>query len=185
MRLPGMGRRDLALDYGKGVATLDDSKRALAKALKATPRQVERSADQATPVCLVGQTRSGADYAAQRRHWLRRARGWSAEQWPERLPQGQYAIFLAPLSPDSVTKPRQHPKPIAVPCYIDFDLSLAPEAALAIVVGVWLEQIGARDFRALALTPPILERYAAGRLIARGVLDYGLDWTLPPPLPAV
>ncbi len=46
---------------------------------------------------------------------------------------------------------------------------------------VWLSQVAALDFGAVALSPPVLEHYAIGRLVKREVVDYGLDWPLPPP----
>ncbi len=38
-----------------------------------------------------------------------------------------------------------------------------------------------RQLDAVALAPPILERYAAGRLLNREIIDHGLDWPLPAP----
>jgi hypothetical protein len=56
-----------------------------------------------------------------------------------------------------------------------------PEPALAIVISVWLSKVAVRDFDAVVLAPPILERYLNDRLVSREVVDFGLDWPLPAP----
>ncbi len=178
---PRILRRDLPLDYGKGLATPEQARRSLRKALKANARHTARAEDRPTELCLVGQTRSGADYSAQRRHWLRKASGWSAERWPERLSGEEYALFVAPVDPHAARRRRYHPRPAAEPILVQFDLRLAPELALAIGVGVWLHQVAVGQLDAVDLAPPILERYAAGRLLSREVIDHGLDWALPAP----
>lgn len=177
MWLPRLSLRgDVPIDFGKGLATPKQARRALAKAFKANARHAARAGEEPTPVCLVGQARQGADYAAQRRYWARKARGWSAQGWPERLPQDRYAMFVCPLSPTAATQAREHPKPIAVPAFIQFDLTLPPESALALVASVWLAKEAVADFDAVALAPPILERYVGGQFASRATLDYGLDW---------
>jgi hypothetical protein len=168
-------------DYGSGRATPKDARRALKKALDQAEKRARRTDGVPTPFCLVGQVRSGRDYAAQRRHWLRKARGWSAEGWAEHLPDGHYSVFVAPVSPDAAVRAREHPRPSAVPVQIEFNLVLPPESALAIATSVWLSQVAVRDFDAVALTPPVLEHYATGRLVTREVLDCGLGWPLPSP----
>jgi hypothetical protein len=46
----------------------------------------------------------------------------------------------------------------------------------------WLEDVGMSDFRALRLAPPVLEAWApGGRLVSREIIDFDLDWSLPPP----
>lgn len=177
----GLLLRGVPVDYGSGRATPKDAHRALKKALSQAEKRARQTHQTPTPFCLVGQVRSGRDYIAQRRHWLRKARGWSAEGWAEHLPAGQYSIFVAPVSPDAAIRLREHPRPSAVPVQIEFNLVLPPESALAIATSVWLAQVAVRDFAAVALTPPVLERYATGRLVKRAVVDYGLDWPLPPP----
>jgi hypothetical protein len=52
---------------------------------------------------------------------------------------------------------------------------------LAVVCAAWLEDVGTTDFQALRLAPPVLEGWATGgRLVSREVVDFGLDWPLPP-----
>jgi len=174
-------RREISADYGTGVATPDDARRMLRKTLKATARNAARADDQPTELCLVGQTRTGDDYRAMRRHWLRKARGWSAERWPERLPGDRYALFVIPLSPEGAQRRRDHPRPAAEPIFMDFNTRLTPEAALAIAASVWLQQVAVAQLNAVALAPPILERYAGGRLLERALVDHGLEWPLAAP----
>ncbi len=178
---PRILRRDLPLDYGKGLSTPEQARRALRKAPKANACHAARAEDSPTELCLVGQTRSGADYSAQRGHWLRRARGWSAERWPERLSGERYALFVVPLTAQAARRRRDHPCPTLEPIFVDFDLRLEPASALALGVSVWLQQVAVCQLDAVALAPPILERYAAGRLLSREVVDHGLDWALPAP----
>lgn len=177
LTLPSL-RSDVPLDHGKGLATPKQARRALVKALKVTARHAARTGEEPTPICLVAQARGGADYRTQRRHWVRKARGWTAEGWPERLAQDRYAIFLVPLAPERAADARAHPKPLAVPAFIQFDLNLPPESALALAASVWLSMEAVTDFDAVALAPPILERYLGGQLASRATVDYGLDWQL-------
>lgn len=109
-----------------------------------------------------------------------RLAGGRADGWPERLAQDRYAIFLVPLAPERAADARAHPKPLAVPAFIQFDLNLPPESALALAlaVSVWLTKEAVTDFDAVALALPILERYLGGRLESRATVDYGLDWQL-------
>lgn len=181
MRLPrpSLRRGDVPIDFGKGLATPKQARRALAKALKANTRHSARAGEPSTPVCLVGRARQGADYTKQRHYWVRRARGWSAQGWPQRLPRERYAMFVCPLSPAAAAQVLEHPKPIAVPAFIQFDLRLPPESALALVASVWLAKEAVADFDAVALAPPVLERYLGGRCASRETVDYDLEWQLP------
>lgn len=174
-------RRDLALDYGPGVATPKDARRALQRALRDNARRAQRG-DERPDLCLIGQAHSGEDYPSLRSHWMRRARGWSVERWPARLPQDRYALFVAPVSPDVASRPRHHPRPEAEPVFVDFDLALDPTDALAIGVAVWLEQVAAPQLGAVALAPPVLDRHSGGRLSSRQVCDFGLEWNIASPL---
>lgn len=164
--------RSLPLEYGRGRATPDQAPRALDAALKNSRRHAARAGDQVTELAVVGQARSGADYRAQRRYWQRRARGWGVSGWPERLPSGRYALFLAPVAVEAAARAREHPKPAVMPSFIDFDDVLPAETALAIVISVWLTKVapeppsGCRarpaDLGALLPGPPATT--GAGRL---------------------
>lgn len=178
---PRFLRRDLVLDYGKGVATPEEARRALKRALKANARHAARAGDEPVGLCLVGQARSGEDYRAIRRHYLRKARGWSAARWPESLPSERYALFVAPVTPEAASRRRDNPRPVVEPIFLDFERDLLPpDAALAIAVAVWLQRVAVHQADAAALAPPVLEQYAGGRLLKREVHDYGLEWSLPP-----
>jgi hypothetical protein len=61
---------------------------------------------------------------------------------------------------------------------VDFDGRMDPQAALAVAISVWLQQVANRELDAVALTPPVLERYLGGRLLSRESVDLGLDWPL-------
>ncbi len=171
--------RSLVPDLGRGQATPKQARRALRAALDQSRRDV--TGTEPSKLVLIGQSRGGPDYAAQRRHWQRRARGWGVESWPERLQSGRYALFLAPVSPEAAARPLAHPHPAAMPSFIDFDDVLPPESALAIVISVWLTKVAPTHLGSVALAPPILERYAHGRLRRRELFDYGLEWPLAPP----
>ncbi len=174
-------RREISTDYGTGVATHEDARRMLRKALKESARNTSRAGDKPTELCLVGQVRSGEDYRAMRRHWLRKAKGWSAERWPERLPGDHYALLVVPLTLEAARQRKDHPRPAVEPIFTDFDERLTPDAALAIAASVWLQQVAVAQLNAVALAPSILERYSAGRLLAREVVDHGLEWPLAAP----
>ena len=113
-----------------------------------------------------------------RNHYLRKARGWTAQAWPERLGVQQYALLLAPVAPAQAARRRDHPRPVVEPVILDFAERLEAEAALAVASSVWLQQVATRELNAVALAPPILERYASGRLVRRQTVDLGLDWPL-------
>ena len=73
MRLPRppLLSRSIPLEYGRGQAIHDQARRTLSATLKRS----RRDAGQLTELAVIAQTRGGADYRAQRRHWQRRARG--------------------------------------------------------------------------------------------------------------
>jgi len=186
MRLmrPALLSRPIPLEYGRGLATPDQARRALGRTLKRSRRHAARAAragHEVSELAVIGQTRSGADYSAQRRYWQRRARGWGVSGWPERLPSGRYALFLAPVAVEAAAVARAHPKPELMPSFINFEQVLPAETALAIIVSFWLTKVAPDHLHAVALTPPILERYTHGRLQRRDLVDFGLDWPLPPP----
>ncbi|MDQ3647204.1 MAG: hypothetical protein M3433_01200 [Actinomycetota bacterium] len=180
MPLPRLrfSRRAVQLDFGKGAATPDQARRALKRALNNITRHAARAGDKPTELCLIGQTRSGADYQKMRSHWMLKARGWSAKRWPARLPGDRYALFVAPVPPETAPRRRDHPRPGAEPVFVDFALDWPPESALAMGISVWLQQVAVHQLDAVALAPPILERYSGGRLLKREIHDYGLEWPL-------
>ena len=61
---------------------------------------------------------------------------------------------------------------------MDFDEQLTADAAIAIAASVWLQQVAVAHLDAVALAPCILERYTAGNLLERRVVDHGLEWPL-------
>ncbi len=64
-----------------------------------------------------------------------------------------------------------------MPAFIQFDINLRPSVR-SLAASVWLTREAVTDFDAVALAPPILERYVGGQFASRATLDYGLDWQL-------
>ena len=124
-------------------------------------------------------------------YWERRNPSGVAS-WPRRLDPSAHALNLWPLPAGRVgraaglggdVRKRQPKTMLSAPGLTVFDPEKRPSdatTALAVVCATWLEDVGMTDFQALRLAPPVLETWATGgRLLARAVVDFGLQWSLP------
>src|ERR1700730_10221780 len=177
------------LDLGRHEATARDAQRGLEQALKKQKKRLAVSAGDAVDVQLLGQVTSAAEWSKLLAYWERRKPGWVAT-WPQQLEPGACALNLWPLPAGRVgraaglgadVRKRQPKRVLATPGVNVFD----PEAVdvrtgFAVVCAIWLENAGT-DFKALQLAPPVLEASTTGgRLVSREIVDFGLEWSLPP-----
>jgi hypothetical protein len=170
------------------AATPREAQRALARALER--QRLGQAETEAVEVQLLGQVTSAVEWPKLLSHWQRRNPSGVAA-WPRHLDVGSYALNLWPLPVgrgiarasgigDDVRK-RQPAKLLCTPGLTVFEAhSSDARTALAIACATWLEDVGASDFHALRLAPPLLEIWGtAGRLISREIVDFDSDWSLP------
>ncbi len=174
------------------LATAAEARRGLARALKRQQERLARAGSEAVDVQLVGQVTAAAEWPKLLSYWERR-NPTGVGAWPRRLDAGAYALNLWPLAPGRLPQPgvggdvrkRQPKKLLCTPGLTVFDPEKGgadARTALAVVCTTWLEDVGMNDFTALRQAPPVLETWApGGRLILREVVDFELDWPLPPP----
>jgi hypothetical protein len=177
---------------GKNVATPEDARRALSQALKRQRERLALAESEAVDVQLLGQVTSAEEWPKLLAYWERRNPSGVAA-WPRRLERGAYALNLWPLAAGRVgraaglgadVRKRQPKKLLCTPGLTRFEPDKGGSdatTALAVVCATWLEDVGMTDFQALRLAPPVLEAWATGgRLLSRAVMDFGLEWSLPP-----
>ena len=172
------------------MATAEQARRALAKALKRQAQRLEKADAEAVAVQLLGQVTPDGEWPKLLAHWERRNPAGVAG-WPRRLEIGSCALNLWPLAAGRVevvglggdVRKRQPRRLLCTPGLTTFDPRENDDSeatALAVVCATWLDDVGLTDFQALRLAPPILETWGIrGRLISRRTVDFALPWSLP------
>jgi hypothetical protein len=184
-------RRSPALGMGKNIASPENARSALARALERQDERLREASVDAVDVQLLGQVTPATEWPKLLAYWERRNPS-GVGGWPRKLAPHAYALNLWPLPAGRVGRPvglgedvrkRQPKKLLCTPGLTRFDPTTAggdARTALAVVCATWLDDVGTSDFQALRLAPPILEAWAAGgRLLSRNVVDFGLEWSLP------
>jgi hypothetical protein len=191
MALGRLLRPKRSLGLGKNVATGQEARRALSRALKVQMERLALSETEAVDVQLLGQVTTAREWPKLLGYWERRNPSGVAS-WPRHLDVGAKALNLWPLPAGRLSRStglgadvrkRQPKKVLCTPGLTVFDPETGVSdatTALAVVCATWLEDVGRTDFQALRLAPPVLEEWATGgRLVSRVVVDFGLDWSLP------
>jgi hypothetical protein len=185
----GLLRPKRSLRFGKNPASPHDARRALERALAEQEKRVAASLREVVDVQLLGQVTPSAEWPKLFAYWERRKPSWT-DTWPRHLDPGASALNLWPLPAGRVgraadlggdVRKRQPNRVLATPGVTVFDARVVEvSTAFAGVCAIWLEHAGI-DFTALRLAPPVLEAWArGGRLVTRDVVDFDLDWSLPP-----
>jgi hypothetical protein len=138
-------------------------------------------------VQLVVQVCAAVNYKEWKREveraWRRQQGGrYSTAQWPAGLVEGQRAALLQPLPAGRVgLAAGRQPKLVATPQFAYGDAggeSTNEDAALGLVTS-WAAN--PRERHSARLSPPVLELVQRGRVVARELVTFGLDWPLPAP----